>query len=245
MKRILGLALLLLLPGALLFAQQRPVITVATDATWPPMEYVDAGKQIVGFDIDLLDAAARAGGFQVRFRNTAWDGIFAGLMNGDYDAVISSVTITAERKKAMDFSIPYLNAGQVLIVPVQTSGVSSLADLVGKTVGAQIGTTGAVEIGKVAGVRLNTYDEIGLAIEDLANGRISGVVCDSPTAANYVLQNASYKDKLKIVGKPFTSEYYGVVVRKGNRRVLDMVNRGLRAVLDNGTEQELEAKWLR
>ena len=74
-------------------------ITVATDATWPPMEFVNEAKKIVGFDIDLMKAVAKAGGFAVEFKNTAWDGIFAGLANGEYDAVISSVTITDERKK--------------------------------------------------------------------------------------------------------------------------------------------------
>ena len=247
MKRIIWLALfvILLAPGAMVFGQSGTTITVATDATWPPMEYVNANKQIVGFDIDLLNAAAAAAGFQVNFQNTAWDGIFAGLENGDYDAVISSVTITDQRKKVMDFSMPYINAGQVLVVRSDTTGVTTLADMKGKTAGAQIGTTGAFEIQKVAGVHLNTYDEIGLAIEDLANGRIDGVVVKNPTAANFVLQNDNYKGRLKIVGKPFTTEYYGIAVKKGNSRVLDMVNRGLQVVLNNGTEQTLETKWLR
>lgn len=247
MKKIILIliAAALFAPAAMVFGQSGPTITVATDATWPPMEFVNTSKQIVGFDIDLLNAAAKAGGFQVKFQDTAWDGIFAGLGNGDYDAVISSVTITDQRKKVMDFSIPYLNAGQVLIVRSNMSGVSSLADLKGQAAGAQIGTTGAMEVNKVPGVTLTTYDEIGLAIEDLVNGRIAGVVCDSPTAANYVLQNDNYKGKLKIVGKPFTEEYYGVAVRKGNSRVLTMINQGLQVVLNNGTEQALEAKWLR
>jgi polar amino acid transport system substrate-binding protein len=247
MKKIIWLVVLVaaILPGAMVFGQSGPTITVATDATWPPMEFVNTNKQIVGFDIDLLNAAAAAAGFQVKFQDTAWEGIFAGLGNGDYDAVISSVTITDERKKVMDFSIPYLNAGQVLVVQSGMTGVSSLADMTGKAVGAQIGTTGAMAINKVPGVKLNTYDEIGLAIEDLANGRIAGVVVDSPTAANYVLQNDNYKGTLKIIGKPFTTEYYGVAVNKGNSRVLDLINKGLKVVLNNGTEQALEAKWLR
>ncbi|HUX22922.1 MAG TPA: basic amino acid ABC transporter substrate-binding protein [Spirochaetia bacterium] len=247
MKKIIWLVVLVvaILPGAMVFGQSGPTITVATDATWPPMEFVNTNKQIVGFDIDLLNAAAAAAGFQVKFQDTAWDGIFAGLGNGDYDAVISSVTITDERKKVMDFSMPYLNAGQVLVVQSGVTGVSTLADMKGKSVGAQIGTTGAMAIDKVPGVKLNTYDEIGLAIEDLANGRIAGVVVDSPTAANYVLQNDNYKGRLKIIGKPFTTEYYGVAVNKGNSRVLNMNNQGLQIVLNNGTEQALEAKWLR
>ena len=111
--------------------------------------------------------------------------------------------------------------------------------------GAQIGTTGSFEIEKVEGVSLKTYDEIGLAYEDLVNGRIQGVVADTPTAASFALQNESYKGKLKIVGEPFTEEYYGVVVRKGNTEVLNMVNAGLDKVLNTDTYERLEKKWLR
>jgi polar amino acid transport system substrate-binding protein len=225
--------------------KEKDVITVATDATWPPMEFVNESKEIVGFDIDLMEAAAEAGGFKVEFKNTAWDGIFAGLANGEYDAVISSVTITEERKKTMDFSVPYINAGQVLIVQDSASGVTELKDLSGKSVGAQIGTTGAIEIQNTEGVELRTYDELGLAIEDLANGRIAGVVADTPIAADYVLQNDTYKGKLKIVGEPFTDEYYGVAVKKGNTEILDTINKGLKKVLDKGVDEELKDKWLR
>jgi polar amino acid transport system substrate-binding protein len=209
------------------------------------MEYIDENKEIVGFDIDLLNLAAEEGGFEVEFQNTAWDGIFAGLANGDYDAVISSVTITDERKKTMDFSIPYINAGQVLIVQSSTTGVTEIADLQGESVGAQIGTTGSFEVEKVSGVELKTYDELGLAIEDLVNGRIGGVVADTPIAADFALQNPAYEGKLKIVGEPFTDEYYGVAVKKGNSEVLDKINAGLKKVLDAGKDEELKDKWLR
>jgi polar amino acid transport system substrate-binding protein len=251
-KILLALVCLILLAGAL-FAGGKPEpkageamhIVIATDATWPPMEFVNEQKQIVGFDIDLMNAAAKEGGFTVEFKNTAWDGIFAGLAAGKYDAVMSSVTITDERKKTMDFSIPYINAGQVLIVRNDTSGVTVLADLKGKSVGAQIGTTGYFEIEKVQGVTPKAYDELGLAIEDLANKRIDGVVADTPIAADFALQNPNYKDKLKIVGEPFTDELYGVAVQKGNTKVLDAVNKGLKAVLDKKIDEKIKDQWLR
>jgi len=224
------------------FGAQRTLI-VATDATFPPMEMVDTNKQIVGFDIDLLNAAAKEGGFKVEFKNTAWDGIFAGLPAGKYDAVISSVTITPERLKVYDFSEPYINAGQVLVV-AKTLNVTSLAQMKGKKVGAQIGTTGAMEI-KKAGLELKTYDEIGLAFADLAAGRIQGVVIDTPVAADYALQKAEYKNKLKIATAPFTQEQYGVVVKKGNKEVLDLINKGIKAVKAKGIDKQLEKKWLR
>jgi len=241
-KALSALVMVVCLCAGSAFGAQRTLI-VATDATFPPMEMVDRNKQIVGFDIDLLNAAAKEAGFKVEFKNTAWDGIFAGLPAGKYDAVISSVTITPERLKVYDFSEPYINAGQVLVV-AKTLKVNSLAQMKGKKVGAQIGTTGAMET-KKAGVELKTYDEIGLAFADLAAGRIQGVVIDTPVAADYALQKAEYKDKLKIATAPFTQEQYGVVVKKGNKEVLDLINKGIKAVKAKGLDKQIEKKWLK
>jgi polar amino acid transport system substrate-binding protein len=231
------------MPGSVLGADTQKVVTVASDATWPPMEMIDENKNLVGFDIDYMNAVAKEAGFKAVIKNTAWDGIFAGIGVGKYDAIISSVTITDKRKKAMDFSIPYVNAGQVLVVPVASSA-KVIADLKGKTLGAQIGTTGAMEIKKVKGVELKSYDEIGLTFEDMAAGRIDGVVCDTPIAANYALQKDSYKGKFKIVGKPFTQEHYGIVVKKGNKALVELINKGIKAVQAKGIDKQLEKKWL-
>ncbi len=226
-------------------AQKKSKIVVASDATWPPMEFVDENKNIVGFGPDMMNAIAAAAGFEIEIKNTAWDGIFAGLAAGSYQAISSSVTITDERKATMDFSEPYVNAGQVLVVQKTTEGVEKLADLTGKKVGAQIGTTGAIEIGKVAGVELATYDEVGLAFEDLANGRIVGVVADSPIAADFAMQNAKFKDKLMIVGTPFTDEWLGIAVKKGDEKTLKLINDGLAKIKADGTLDKIAAKWLR
>ena len=241
-----ALALLVALAAGSLFscAKKPTKIVVATDATWPPMEYIDENKNIVGFDIDLVNEIAKAGGFEVEFKNTAWDGIFAGLATGNYQVIASSVTITEERKATMDFSEPYVNAGQVLVVRKETTGVNSLADMIGKKVGAQIGTTGAIEISKVSGVELKTYDEIGLAFEDLVNGNIDGVVADSPIAANFALQNPSYKDRLMIAGEPFTDEWLGFVFKKGDTKTQKLFNEGLAKVKESGKLDELIQKWL-
>lgn len=217
-------------------------ITVASDATWPPMEFVDANKKIVGFDIDFMSAVAKEAGLQVTFKNTAWDGIFAGVEAGQYDAIISSVTITDERKAKYDFTIPYVNIGQILVVPKAEKG-TKISDLKGKKLGAQIGTTGAMEIKKVAGVELKTYDEVGLAFEDMAAGRIAGVVCDEPTAITYALQKKEYSAKFKIVGKPFTKEAYGIVVKKGNKELVEQLNKGIVAVQKKKIDQQLKKKW--
>lgn len=220
-------------------------IKVATDATWPPMEMVDANKQIVGYDIDFLRAVAKEAGIAVEFKNTAWDGIFAGLDSGQYDAIISSVTITEERKAKYDFTDAYTSIGQILVVPKTDKTSKTIADLKGKKVGSQIGTTGAMEVKKVAGVESKTYDEIGLAFEDMASGRISGVVCDEPVAAHFALQKKEYKEKFKIVGKPFTKEGYGIVVKKGNKEMLALLNKGIKTVKAKKLDIKIHTKWVK
>ena len=112
----------LMLAGLPAIAQTRLVF--ASDATFPPMEYLDSAQEVVGYDVDLINAVAKAGGFTAVIKNTPWNGIFTGLAAGDYDAVISSVTILDQRKATMDFSQPYLNAGQMIIVNRGARGMS-------------------------------------------------------------------------------------------------------------------------
>jgi polar amino acid transport system substrate-binding protein len=240
----LKVIMLVMLSAVVLTAAPKKTFVIASDCTWPPMEYVDEKKQIVGFDIELITAVAKESGMTIEIKNTAWDGIFAGLAAGKYDAVISSVTITEERKKTMGFSDPYLNAGQILVVKKGTKG-TKLAEFKGKTAGAQIGTTGAIEIAKDKSIKLKTYDEIGLAIEDLSNGRIDTVVCDRPTAVSYVLKNSKYQKTLIIAGAPFTDEFYGIAVKKGNSEILDKINNGLKKVTKSGELKKIEDKWLK
>lgn len=221
------------------------VYVFASDATWPPMEFVDENGDIVGFDMDLLDAVADAAGFKYEVQNTAWDGIFAGLANGAYDGIISSVTITEDRAKTMDFSDAYINAGQILIVPAGYSGGDKLEDFVGKKVGVQQGTTGDFAVEDVAGVDRRAYDDVGLAVEDMVNGNLDAVVCDSVTAIDYVAANPAFDGKLEVLGEPFTEEEFGIAIQKGNDELTALINDGLAKVFADGTQAELVEKWLR
>ncbi len=220
-------------------------IVFATDATWPPMEFMDRNNQVAGFAVDYMEAAGKEAGFTPVFKVVAWDGIFAGLATGKYDAICSSVSMTEERKKAMDFSVPYFKVRQALVVR-KDSAAKSLEELKGKRVGAQISTTGHFAVKKVKGVEPRSYDEIGLAVEDLFNGRIEGVVCDDPVAAQYALTNEKYKNSLKIAAVIETKEveYYGIAVSKGNKEVLDLVNKGIEAVKAKGLDKEIHKKWI-
>jgi len=248
-KRSAVLALVVLLLLSLVLAscavQERKTIVIATDAAFPPMEFINEDKEIVGFDIDLMNAIAEVQGLEVEFRNTAWDGIFAGLENGDYDAILSAVTITEERQVTYDFSDPYVNAGQAVVVRADETGIAGGEDLPGKTVGAQIGTTGAFAVQAVQDATLKEYDTIDLALQDLVNGNLDAVVVDTPVAADFALASQQFSGKLKIVGEPMTEEYYGLVVRKGEMQdLLRAFNEGLRKIKEDGTYDEIYEKWI-
>jgi polar amino acid transport system substrate-binding protein len=217
-------------------------VRVATDATWPPFESVnEQTKQIEGFDIDLLNAIAAKENLTIEYVNVAFDPLLAGVAQGQYDAAISSITITDDRKKEMLFSDPYFEAGQMVIVRVDNTSITSKNNLGGKKVGAQIATTGAIEVGKIAGASLKTYDDIGLAFQDLMNGQIDAVVCDNPVALNYAGKNST---RLKTVGTTFTEENYGIAVAKGKTDLLNRLNAGLKKVKDEGLITQLSKKWL-
>lgn len=218
-------------------------ITVAMDATWPPFESVDeATKEIVGFDVDLMKAIAEAAGFEVTFINVPWDPLLAGLATGQYEVACSAMTITEERKKQFDFSEPYYSAGQLIAVKSDNTTILKPADLAGKTVGAQLGTTGAMEVEKIQGAKLKNYDDIGQAFLDLINGQIDAVVADNPLVLGYVAKNAG---KVKSVGEPFTQEAYGIAVKKNAPEILEAINKGLKIVKDQGLIAQLEAKWIK
>jgi polar amino acid transport system substrate-binding protein len=217
-------------------------IRVATDATWPPFEYVSEDtKEIEGFDIDLFKAIAEKENLDVEFINVAWDPLLAGMAQGQYDAAISSISILPERQEKMLFSDPYFKVGQLVTVRKDNTDIHSKDDLAGKVAGAQIGTTGSFAIEDIQGATLKTYDDIGLAFQDLINGQIDAVVADNPLAYGYAGKNP---DKLKTVGDVFTSEDIGIAVSKTKPELLAKINSGLKAVMDEGLIEELIEKWL-
>ncbi len=245
MKRLLwsSLALLVLLStlvsGSCSKASTKYII--ATDATWPPFEYVNDQNQIVGFDIDLMDAIAKSAGIEIEYQNVAFDPLLAGMAQGTYDAAISSITITDDRSKSMLFSNPYYVAGQMIVTKKNNTSVTNADSLQGKTLGAQLGTTGETLANGVKGATVKTYNQIGLAIQDLLNGQIDAVICDTPIANSYANKNAS---TLKIVGDALTTENYGIAVAKDKTELLAKINQGLAAVKAAGTIDTLVTKWL-
>ena len=217
------------------------VYVFAADATWPPFEFVDENGNLTGFEVELMPLIGEHVGVEMVVENIAWDTIFAGLANGQYDGVASGVTVTEERKQTMDFSMPIASQGQVVVV-LQDSPIQSADDLNGKKVGVQIGTTGDFALDNYD-VDRRQYDDIGLAIQDMINGNLDACVCDSIIASDFVLANESYKGMLRVAGEPFTDEEIAIAVKKGNTELLDLINQGLEAMMADGSFDELKAKW--
>lgn len=217
---------------------------IAHDATWPPLEFVDENGVLVGFEVDLVREVSRRTGVKLESRNVAWDGIFAGLLNGQYDAIASSVTITAERQQQFDFTVPVLKVTQSILVRSDAEQLASQSSLRFKRVGVQIGTTGGYAIENIEGITVRSYDEIGLAVEDLLNRNLDAVVCDSIIASDFVLSNPNYVGRLNVSGTASSDiEELAWVVKKNNHLLRDLLSNTLKEMEEDGTTAALKAKW--
>jgi polar amino acid transport system substrate-binding protein len=221
-------------------------IDIATDATFPPFESVDEqSKDLIGFDIDLIRATAERAKLQINLVNSGFDALLAGIGSCQYDAAISSITITPERRSSMLFSEPYFQASQRIVVRSDDTRIAGRADLAGKTVGSQIGTTGALEVGKIAGAVLKTYDEFNQAFQDLLNGQIDAVIADNVIADNvpalgYVAQ---HPERLRATDDLFGSELYGIAICNQQPELQQKLNAALAELRADGTLAELQARW--
>ena len=189
------------------------------------------------------DVLKRAG-YEMELRDVAWDGIFAGLAAGNYDLLAASTTITPERQKAFDFTEPYYGVVQAVVMP-KGKKINSLADLKGLTVGSQIGITGVFVLRKAdVGAKIKEYDDIGLAFEDLAAGRVDAVICDDPVAKYYANKRTDFAGKFGIAYQHNNPEYFGFCVRKGRTEMLNRLNKAIAEIQADGTENKLKVEWM-
>ncbi|MDW9861012.1 transporter substrate-binding domain-containing protein [Sinorhizobium meliloti] len=218
------------------------LLKVGSDTTSPPMESVDpATGQIVGFDIDVVNAICAKINCQAEFVTTGWDGIFAALDQGNFDLVASGVSITEERKKAMDFSDPYIVNSQAVLMRVEDQGVS-LEDFKskGKKLSAQANTTDAqVAEGVVGKENVVAYDSFSAAIIALKNKDVDGVVINGANAAAY---EREFVGELVVAIRDLESDPLGLVFRKGDANVAAF-NEGLKMIRDDGTLDQLVNKY--
>lgn len=215
-------------------------LSVGSDIPYPPFEQGKAGEY-TGFDIELMEAIGEKIGRTPEFTDTSFETIFRDVAQGKFDAAISAATITEEREESVAFSDPYYLSEQAILVK-EGSDITGLADLSGKTVGAQQGTTG-LELGKEkadAG-ELRPYPEGPDAVNALKSGTVEAVIIDAPVAQNAVEESGG----VEIAEKVPTEEEYGIALAKDNTELLEEINTGLAEVIEDGTYTTIYEKWFK
>jgi polar amino acid transport system substrate-binding protein len=212
-------------------------LTVCTNPPYEPFEFKE-GDQIVGLDIDIVQEVANDLGVELALVETGFDGIQSGaaLNAGSCDLVASGITITEEREGKLDFSDPYFDANQGLLVPAG-SDLDSLESLAGVTVGVQQATTGETFAADNA-LNAVQFEDLGLQIQALKNGQVEAIINDIAVLGPYV-------DESFVIGTQFeTGEQYGLGVKTGNTALLDAVNGTLERIATDGTYDEIYARWI-
>ncbi|MCR5267522.1 MAG: basic amino acid ABC transporter substrate-binding protein [Lachnospiraceae bacterium] len=217
-------------------------IKFGTNAEFPPFEYVSSNGVIGeydGIDLQIVKGICDQAGKEPVIENMEFDSLLIALANGQIDAVISGMTITEERAQSVDFSIPYYEATQVMIVD-QNSDIQSAEDMEGKRIVVIQGYTGELCVQDL-GYDYEAFKKGTEAILELNNGKCDVVVIDSATAEKYVKDNPN----LKIVkdNGAFEVEEYGIAVKKGNKELLDTINAALQKMIDDGSISEWSVKY--
>lgn len=237
MALLLSLLLLPLAPRA----WATPTWLVGTDPTYAPFEMKDGESGgLTGFDVELIQAVARSQGRTVRFVPLPFDGLIPALQARKLDMAISAMTITAARAQTVDFSRPYFAAGLGVVVRTDGPSIQTLQELAGRRVAVQIGSTGALAVGRVKGAMVSSFNTAPLALQELINGNVDAYVNDLP-ATLYAIQQAGLRE-LRISSRPLTSDFYGIALPQGSA-LREEVDRGLQVVLANGEIDRLHRRW--
>lgn len=240
MKKIVLAALL---AGISLSASAADTIRFATEASYPPFEFVDANNKIMGFDVDLANALCKEMNATCTFTNQAFDSLIPSLKFRRFDAVMAGMDITPEREKQVLFSKPYYENSALFIT--QKGKVADVAGLKGKRVGVQNGTTHQKYLGdKHSDITTVPYDSYQNAILDLKNGRIDAVFGDTAVVNEWLKQNQN----LTALGEKVTDKAYfgtglGIAVRQGNSALQQKFNAALDKVKADGTYKTIYNKW--
>ncbi|YCH31888.1 arginine ABC transporter substrate-binding protein [Erwinia sp. PK3-005] len=240
MKKIVLAALL---AGISLSASAADTIRFATEASYPPFEFVDANNKIMGFDVDLANALCKEMNATCTFTNQAFDSLIPSLKFRRFDAVMAGMDITPEREKQVLFSKPYYDNSALFIA--QKGKVADVAALKGKRVGVQNGTTHQKYLtDKHSDITTVPYDSYQNAILDLKNGRIDAVFGDTAVVNEWLKQNQN----LAAVGEKVTDKAYfgtglGIAVRQGNSALQEKFNAALDKVKADGTWKTIYSKW--
>lgn len=213
-------------------------IVVGSDIAFEPFEFIQDGEP-VGFDIQLMDEIASRLGLEVEYQNTPFDTIFTQLAGGQFDAIISAITITDERDETIDFSDPYFAANQALAV-AEGSDIAGVDDITADTVvGVQAATTGAdYALENFSDATVQEFPTSVDAFNALASGQIDAVFIDLPVVGEQVEQgNAVLAEEVD------TGELYGIGVQEGNAALVTAINEALASIIEDGTYAEIYGEW--
>lgn len=246
MRRFVAFAGAVLLFATLALASAQDLggrtLIVGSDTTYPPFETVNDAGEIVGFDVDVVNAICEKINCVAQFQTTAWDGIFAAMANGEFDMIASGITITEERAQRVDFTDPYHEVNQAIAVRTE-DGDLTLEDFTDGDLllGSQNGTTNAILAEELVGRdRLRIYDDFNAAMLALLNGDIDGVMIDDTSADAFIEEYAG--EVVAAVRNVESGDRLGFAVQIGDE-LLDALNAGLQMIKDDGTLDEIRDKW--
>ncbi|MFD8306566.1 ABC transporter substrate-binding protein [Streptomyces sp. NPDC059690] len=219
-------------------------LTTCTHLPYPPFQSEIDGK-VQGFDVSMIDLVAKDLGVKQQILDTPFENFKTGafLNSGECDLAAAGMTITAERKKNVDFSDPYFDATQALLVD-KNSGITSLADAKAKKVklGAQAQTTGE-DYAKKQGFDPVSFESSDAVLNGLRTGQVKAVVIDYPVVQSWLKDKAN-ANAFKLAGQINTGEQYGFTVKKGNTKLLAAVNKAIKNAKADGTYKKLYEKWI-
>ncbi len=217
-------------------------LVVGTNAAFPPFEYVGDDGKPDGFDIALIKAIGEKAGYEVQIQDMEFDSLVSSIGN-KIDVAIAGMTVTEERKNTVDFSDPYYEAVQNVLVP-KGSDIATAADLQGKKIGVQLGTTGEFIADEIEGAEVSAYNKAVDAVNDLNNGRVDCVIVDKNPAEVFGAQFADKLDVLPGTAFDFESEFYAIALPKGNTELADKINNALKELKADGTYDSLVKKYI-
>jgi polar amino acid transport system substrate-binding protein len=220
---------------------EKKMLVVGTNTPFPPFEYVDENGAVTGFDIEVIRALAQRAGYDdIEVKDMAFDSLITALQQGQIDAIAAGMTITPERQGQVGFTDPYWEADQSILVLQDSFNPQGTADLAGKVVGVQTGTTGAMlaEENNATLGEIKYYDTFLLAVLDLQNGRIDAVIVDSPVAVAFTKQY-----QVHVASTITTGEQWGFAVRKEDMALQSSLNAALREFKGSPEWEELIVKY--
>jgi arginine/lysine/histidine transporter system substrate-binding protein len=220
---------------------EEKVLVMGTSADFAPFESRNTDGEIVGFDIDLANYIADELGYKLEIKDMKFDGLIGALQTNRVDLVLAGMSATEKRDKNVDFSIPYNHSGE-MFVTVKDSDVKTMDDLVGKTLGVQLGTIqeeGAVKLQETVDFEIKRLDTAQIMIQELLANRIDVAYLDKAVATGYINEQdlAGFDD-------PTTSSPGMAIAFPEGSELIDEVNKVIEQMEDNGKLDELKEKWL-